>query len=187
MRHALLLAAVAALSLGCGRPILSAEVEAERVSITTPPVAFPDLSALPPFAGGLDPSLFSTVVTLEYDVGVPTHDKGVTAEIALLDLAVHLHPSGPRPPDGLRSMELLIVDPNTAATTLVASYTKGAAPTPTDIALHVTRVDLQPYLADDKLSAHLQIAFDRATLPSAFQVATELGFSFKVTVDYMKL
>jgi hypothetical protein len=214
MRHARLLAAAAAtLALACGRPLLSAQAEVERISVTTPPISFPDVRAravtagldpalLPSLAAALDPALLasvaavtgldplhlSTTVALDYDVGdVPTDQKGVTAELALTGFTVHLSSTAAHKPDGLLAMSVMLVDPTTSATTLVASYAKGAGPTPADVTFHVTGVDLMPFIAQKKLSARLRIAFDPTDLPNAFVATNELDFSASLTVDYTKL
>ena len=186
MRHACLLAA--ALTLGCGRPLLGADVEIERISVTTSPIPLPDLYLLGPLAAGLDPLLFTTTIALDYDLGgIPTDQKGITAGLWVTGFTLHLTARGPRPPDGLRAMDVTLVDPTSAATTLVASYVKGSAPTPADVAFQVSGLDLVPFLAQKKLSARLRVAFDPADLPNAFDAATELDLQGKLTVDYTKL
>lgn len=189
MRHLRLLAAVAAvLALGCGRPLLSAQADIERISVTTPAVSFPDLRALGPVAAHLDPTLLSTTIVLSYDMGeVPVEEKGVTTELQLTGFTLHLRSAGAYPPDNLRAMSLVLVDPSTAATTVVASYVKGAAPTPQDVAFSVSATDLMPFVAQKKLEARLRFAFDATDLPNAFDAATELSFSARVTVDYTRL
>jgi hypothetical protein len=188
MRSPTLLAALAALSLACGRPILSAQAEVERISVTTAPVAFPDLYLLGPVAAHLDPALFSTVVALDYDLGdVPTHEKGVTPELELTGFVLHLRSTAVRKPDALRELEVVLVDPATAATTLVASYVKGAGPTPADVVFRVPGTDLMPFVNEKKLSARLRIVFDPADLPNAFEASPELDFRAQVTIDYTKL
>jgi hypothetical protein len=188
MRHALLLAAVAA-SLGCGHPLLGADAEIEKITITTPPMAFPDVAALGTIAAGLDPQLLSTTVSFSYDVGsVPTDQKGVTPSLTLTGFALHLRSTAPLKPDGLREMDLMLVDPSTAATTFVAHWAGGSQPNPMDLQFTVPGIELMPFVAQKKLEARLMISFiDSAHLPNAFEAFSELSFSANVSVDYTRL
>jgi hypothetical protein len=187
MRHVLLLSFLAA-AVGCGHPILGAEGEVERISITTAPVAFPDVAALGTIAAGLDPKTLSTTVGFEFDMGVvPTDQKGVTPSLTLTGFALHLSSTAAQKPDGLREMDLLFVDPSTAATTLVARYSSGGQPNPMDVQFTVPGVELVPFLAQKKLAARLTVYFDPTRLPNAFEAAAEMSFGASVSVDYTRL
>ena len=187
MRHALLLAALSA-SLGCGHPLLGAEADIEKISITTTPVAFPDVAVLGTIAAGLDPRQLSTTLSFEYDMGsVPTDQKGVTPSLTLTGFALHLKSTAPLKPDGLREMEVMLVDPSTAATTVVARYSSGGQPNPMDLQFTVPGVELMDFISQKKLQARVTIFFDPARLPNAFEAFTELSCAAKVTVDYTRL
>lgn len=188
MRHALLLASVAVLSAGCGGPLLGAEADIEDITVTTDPIAFPDLAFLGTIAAGLDPGTLATTVAVAYDLGaIPTDQKGITPSLTLTGFALHLQSTAPLKPVGLREMDLMIVDPSTAATTLVARYVSNGQPNPMDVAFSVQRFELMPYLAQKKLGAQLRIVFDPAQLPNAFQAVTDLSFSANVSIDYLSL
>jgi hypothetical protein len=187
MRQVLLLSVVAA-SLGCGHPLLGAEAEVEKITIVTPAVAFPDVAGLGTIVTGLDPKLLSTTLAFEYDMGVvPTDQKGYTPSLTLTGFALHLHAGGPAKPDGFREIDLVFVDPSTAATSLVARYSSGGQPNPMDVQFTVPGVELMPFLAQKKLEARLTIYLDPARLPNAFEAATEISFAAKISVDYTRL
>jgi hypothetical protein len=199
MRHPsapLLSAALAAAALaGCDQPFLSARVEIPEIRIVEPAQEFPA-------AASVDPShacslLQATTgrscaaVTVGYDIGgeVPGfEERGVTVDLRLTDLALHLTAGGVSDLRGVTRAEVDLRDPGTGAVTRIASYVRPPGSTPTSIAVGgASNVDLSPYLQSGKLDAHVEVEMDPVFLPSGFTAAIEAAFSAVVTVDYRSL
>ncbi len=188
MRHARPAAAAVAVALlaGCGQPLFSAQLEVPELRITTAPQAFPDaaLAVTTDFCSGVAGCLFANT---QYDLGseVPLmNEKGVTVDLRLTDVELHLTPqSGSL--NGLQSVQVLLHDPVSATTTVIASYVRPpAAPPPTDIRVSgATNIDLGPYLSTGKLDARIEISYGSPP-PGAFTAEVQTGFSVVVTVDY---
>ncbi len=136
------------------------------------------------FCSGVAGCLFKNI---QYDLGseVPLlNEKGVTVDLRLTDVELHLTPqSGSL--DGIQAVQILLHDPASAATTVIASYAKPAgSPPPTDIRVSgSTNIDLGPYLSAGKLDTRIEITYGSPP-PGAFTADVQAGFSMIVTVDY---
>lgn len=196
MRHAsAILLAAAALLAGCGQPFLSAQVEIPEIRILEPGKVFPPASV-----AGLDPSAACTFLaavapqygcagaSASYDLGaeVPVvSEKGVTVDLRLTDLALHLEAGTASDLRGVLRAQVDVRDPATGAFTKVASYVRPPGATPTTIAVSgSSNLDLSGYLSSGKIDARVEVEMDPVFLPSGFSAALEAGFSLVATLRY---
>lgn len=198
MRHRsalLLTAALAAATLvGCDQPFLSARVEIPEIRILEPAKEFPATSFDPASACSILQAATGrtcAAVTAGYDIGgeVPGFDEpGVTVDLRLTDVAIHLTAGGVSDLRGVTRAEVDLRNPATGGVTKIASYVRPPGATPTSIAVSgVSNVDLSPYLHSGKLDARVEVEMDPVFLPSGFTAAIEAGFSAVITVDYRSL
>jgi hypothetical protein len=189
-RSAALLAS-ALLAAGCGHPLLGAELEAPEVRMTSEPRSFPATPAALPqdFCDGATAGCL--VQEVEYDLGeeVPLLDEdGVEVDLRLTDVALDLESTSAPGLDGLESVRIVLLDPVSGRSTVVASWTKPPGPTPAVI--HVggdANRDLAPYLRDGRIAARIEIDYDTTQPMGAFTATLETGFSVVLTVSYLDL
>ena len=175
-----------ALASGCGS-LLSAQLEVPEVRIVQPGQAFDPLN--PTSIDACPPALSTGCVfrNMSYDIGaqVPAfNDKGVTADVRLLDVAMRLSGADLSAIQGAR---VLLADGKGGFVT-IASYAKQkAGPPPQDVAVTGrSNLDLGPYLSDGKLPVRVEMDYDAAGTLSAFTADVEAGFSVIVTIDYAR-
>jgi hypothetical protein len=197
MRHAhapLLAVAVAALA-GCDQPLLSARIEVPEVRIVEPAKEFPAASVDPAFACSFLAAATGRSCAAQkvaYDVGgeVPgMNEKGVSTDLRLTDVALHLTAGGASDLGGVTRAQINLKNPVTGAPTRVASYVRpagGAAPTSIAVS-GASNLDLSPWLQSGKLNAQVEVEMDPLMLPSGFTASIEAGFSVVITVDYRSL
>jgi hypothetical protein len=178
----------AALLAGCGRPLLSAQLEVPELRITSEPRDFPATLAATPvdFCDGATAGcLFEEI---EYDLGgeVPLlDDGGVDVDLRLTDVAFDVASTSPPGLGGLEAVKVLLRHPVSGAGVVVASWTKPAGSTPTEIRVGGnSNVDLGPYLADGKITARIELDYDTTQPMGAFTARLEAGFSLVLTVSY---
>jgi hypothetical protein len=197
MRHArasLLAAAALAALAGCDQPFLSARIEIPEVRIVEPAKTFPAVVVDPSFACSYLQAYTGRTCSAQdvsYDVGgeVPgMKEKGVTTDLRLTDVALHLTAGGVSDLAGVTRAEVDLRDPATGAPVKVASYVKPSGAAPTSIAVSgASNLDLSPWLDAGKLAARVEVEMDPAMLPSGFTASIEAGFSVVITVDYQAL
>jgi hypothetical protein len=158
-----------------------------EVRIVEPGQLFDPLN--PTSADTCPPALASGCVfrNMSYDLGaqVPVLDEpGVTFDVRLLDLALHLAGADL---SAIRGARVLLPD-GRGGFTLIASYAKpGSGPPPADVDVSGrTNLDLGPYIAGGKLPLRVEMDYDAAGTLSAFTADVEAGFSVIVTLDYRK-
>jgi hypothetical protein len=201
MRHSRAAAALLATALlaGCGRPLLSAQLEVPEVSITEPGQQFnqPFTNVLVPCSSpNLLPGCRAEVEQdIPFDIGseVPFLDgeEGVTVELRLTGMGLHF-PAGSA--TGLHEIRISLVGPG-SATTLFASYTRPQGPPPTDVSLATdSSLNLADHLSEGVLALRVELTYDGdegipvepvPTGPVSVDVTTT--FSVKATVDYLKM
>lgn len=196
MRHAPALLAVASLAAlaGCDQPFLSARIEVPEVRIVSPDQVFPAATVDPAYACSVLQAATGTTcsaVTVNYDLGaeVPgVNEKGVTVDLRLTDVALHLAAGGASNLGGVTRAEVDLRDPS-GRLTPVASYVRPTSgPAPTTIAVSgASNLDLSSYLQGGKLDARVEVEMDPLMLPSGFTASIEAGFSVVATVDYRSL
>jgi hypothetical protein len=181
----------AALLAGCGRPLLSAQLEVPELRITSEPKDFPASAlALPQdFCDGASAGcLFAEV---EYDLGgeVPLLDEdGVDVDLRLTDVAFDFTSTSVPGLDGLEAVTVLLRHSASGAGVVVASWTKPPGATPTEIRVGGnSNLDLGPYLTDGKITARIEIDYDTTQPMGAFTARLEAGFSLVLTVDYIEV
>jgi hypothetical protein len=177
----------AALSSGCGS-LLSAQLEVPEVRIVQAGQTFDPLN---PTSIDLCPPTLSTGCVfrnMSYDIGaqVPAfNDRGVTADVRLLDVAMHLSGADLSAIQGAR---VLLPDGKGGYTTIASYEKQTVGPPPQDVAVTGrSNLDLGPYISDGKLPVRLEMDYDASGTLSAFTADIEAGFSVIVTVDYTKL
>lgn len=193
MRHAPALLLLAAALAGCDQPFLSARVEIPEIRIVEPDKVFPAAAIDPASACSALVALTGTscsAVTASYDIGaeVPgVNEKGVTVDLRLTDVALHLTAGGASNLAGVTRAEVDLRDAS-GGVVKVASYVRPDGAAPTTIAVSgASNLDLSPYLQAGKLDARVEVEMDPSLLPSGFTASIEAGFSAVVTVDYRSL
>lgn len=198
MRHvpAPLLAAVALAAAGlaaCGQPFLSARVEVPEIRVLQAPENFPRIPPLDPNNPNPNPESACAIVqlpdctgrTISMDVGDALDQKGVSTELRLTGLALHLTGGDAR---GLSYAEVALMDPDTGVTTMIARYLRTSTDAPTtDVVTETSGAELSHFLKSGKLEARVEVAIDPVYLPTGFTAAVEATFSAKVTVNYREL
>ncbi len=196
MRHvhaAALLAA--ALLAGCGRPLLSAQLEIPEVQLVLPAQSFPIANAGPENLCDLVPAA-CLKTDLSYDLGaeVPLFDEpGFTVDLRLTRIALTLTAdpdplstiSGPADLSGVESVRVLVQAPGTSTWTTIASYAKPVGATPASVTVSENgNLDLAPFLSGGKLGFRVELRYDLATPPPSFFADVEAAFSIVATVSY---
>lgn len=185
------LLAVALLSsaaAGCGQPFLSARVEVPEIRITQPPRDFPAMSFDPAFACSILAPLISNPQDCSgqnldpIDIGDALDQQGVTSELRLTGLALHLVGADAR---GVRRAEVDLFDQATGAITPIARFSRVGAGSPgTTVVAETTKIDLVPFLNGGKLEPRVEVELDPTYFATGFSASVEAAFSVKVTIDY---
>jgi hypothetical protein len=198
MRHLLPALSAAALLAGCGRPLLSAQIEVPEIRIVEPAQYFPMATAggLQNLCDQLPPELQGNCLKVDvgYDLGAELpvfEEKGVTVDLRLTDVALRLtvdpqNPTSTGPAD-LSGVEAVRVLVQTAAGDWlsVASYTRpDDATAPSVTVSGRSNLDLSPFLSGGKLGFRVELTFDPSNAPPSFWADVEAGFSFVATVSY---
>lgn len=186
--------AAAATLAGCGQPFLSARVEIPEIRIVQSAQEFPAASIDPSYACSVlqaETGRTCAAVTAGYDIGgeVPGFDEpGVTVDLRLTRLALHLSAGGVSDLRGVSRAQVHLRDPATGGVTKIASYVRPPGATPTSIAVSgASNLDLSPYLRSGNLDARVEVEMDPVFLPSGFAAQIEAAFSAVVTVDYRSM
>jgi hypothetical protein len=180
----------AALLAACGHPLLGAELEVPEVRITSEPRQFPAIEFVAPqdFCTAAEDCLFHEV---EYDLGeeVPLlDDEGVSVDLRLTGIALHLVSTSAPWLDAVDSIRILLRQPGSGDLVVLASWTNpGAAPTEEIHVASGSGRDLGPYLDDGRIAARFEIDFDTTQPMAAFTATLEAGFSVDLAVDYLDL
>lgn len=195
MRHALAPVLVAAALLaGCGRPLLSAQLEVPEARLTEPGQPFPQ-----PFAVPLDPCSvlppgdcrMAVTNDVVFDLGeeVPfVDDEGVDLDLRATEMALHF---GGGSSSGLQQLRVHLLAGG--STTLLAAYDRPAgSPAPADVVLGTNQdVNLASYLDAGVITLRVELVYDGADgVPSAggpLSVDVTVAFRVEATVDYTKL
>lgn len=193
MRHLLPALAAAALLTGCGRPLLSAQIEVPDIRIVQPAQQFPMAAAgLENLCDEIGAPPDCLQVDVGYDLGaeLPVFDEeGVTVDLRLTDVSLRLtvDPQNPTTTgaadlSGIESVRIIIQVPG-GAWVEVASYEKGVGAGQTSVEVSgKSNLDLSPFLAGGKLGFRVELRFN--VPPPTFWADVEAGFSFVATVDY---
>lgn len=187
--------AAAALLAGCGRPLLSAQLEVPEIRIVAPARAFPLASPGAENVCDLLPGAGTGClkVDLSYDVGaeVPVfEEEGVSVDLRLTDVALRLtaDPGGATVPvsdfRGVEEVVVLVQRPD-GSWLAVASYVKPAGAAPASVTVSGrSNLDLSPFLSGGTLAFRVELTYDAADPPPSFFADVEAGFSLVATVDY---
>jgi hypothetical protein len=191
MRHAHATVLAAALLAGCGQPLLTARFEVPEIRITEPTRTFPPASFDPStacsFLAPVPPSCVAAAVAYDIGAEIPmVKEKGVTVDLRLKDVALHLAAGGVSDLRGVLRAEVALLNPTTGGFTKVAGYVRPSpAATPTTIAVTgQSNLELSPYLTAGTIDARVAIELDPFYLPSGFSASLEAGFSLVATLDY---
>jgi hypothetical protein len=199
MRHAraapvLVAVLVAALAAGCGRPLLSAQLEVPEVRITEPDQQFD-----PPFATSVSPCAAlppdcraTSVHDVGFDLGdeVPfLEDDGVDVDLHLTGMTLHFGGTSSR---GLQELRAFLVSPGGAPIPIASWERPPGSPQPVDVVLATASgVNLASYLAEGVLTLRVELEYDGSLgVPSGgapVAVDVTAAFSVEATVDYTKM